>query len=138
MAIVGFNFTKVVAERNANVTGKVSINNNVAIKDVEKADLAVGTNDQAGLKFIFEFTSGFEPKLGNILLNGEVLAIEDVSLVEEILKGWKKDKKVKPELLTPVLNYILTKANVFALILGNEVNLPPLIPLPKVDTNKKN
>ena len=95
MAIVGFNFTKVDAQRNANVTGKVSINNNVAIKDVEKADLAVGSDKQAGLKFSFEFTSKFEPKLGSIDLKGDVLAIESAEIVEEIVKGWKKDKKVK-------------------------------------------
>ena len=58
--------------------------------------------------------------------------MEEQKKVEELLNGWKKDKKLPPEVITPVLNMALTKCNVQALILSQEINLPPPIPLPKV------
>ena len=66
---------------------------------------------------------------------GEVLAL--VENVEEIIKNWKKDKKLPKEIMTSVMNSVLNKCNIQALILSQTVNLPPPIPLPKVQAEKK-
>ena len=130
--IVGFGFTKLSAEKNEAAKGKIDINNNVSIKNVEESDLSLGKEKQNALKFIFEFTSKYEPSVGTILFEGEVLYLEDPKKVKEILNSWKKDKKIDKELMAGVLNTVLTKCNVQALILSQEVNLPPPIPMPKV------
>ncbi len=130
--IVGFGFTKLSAEKNEAAKGKIDINNNVSIKNVEESDLSLGKEKQNALKFIFEFTSKYEPDVGTILFEGEVLYLEDPKKVKEILNSWKKDKKIDKELMAGVLNTVLTKCNVQALILSQEVNLPPPIPMPKV------
>ena len=52
---------------------------------------------------------------------------------DEIVKGWKKNKQVPKETMTEVLNTILARCNVSALMLSRDVNLPPPIPLPKVE-----
>ena len=49
---------------------------------------------------------------------------------------WKKEKKLSMGLTTLVANTILSKANVKALMLSQEVNLPPQIQLPKVTPAK--
>ena len=75
--IVGFGFTKLSAQRNEAAKGKIDINNNVTIKNVEESDLALGKDKQNVIKFIFEFTSKYEPSIGTILFEGELLYMED-------------------------------------------------------------
>lgn len=130
--IVGFGFTKLSAERKEAAKGKIDINNNVTIKSVEEADISLGKNNQSVIKFLFEFTSKYEPNVGSILFEGELLYMDDAKKAKEIIAGWKKDKKVPKELMAGLLNTILTKCNVQALILSQEINLPAPIPLPKV------
>jgi hypothetical protein len=131
--IVGFGFTKLSAEKHETAKGKIDISNNVTIKDVKEDSFSLGKDKQQDvLRFIFEFTSKYEPNVGNILFEGELLYLEDQKNVKEILSSWKKDKKVPKEIMAGLLNTILAKCNVQALILSQEVNLPPPIPLPKV------
>ncbi len=133
MTIIGFNFTKMHIERKAPVAGKISVKNNVAVKDVEKKDFNFGKAAQAGLRFTFEFTVEYEPKIADILLEGEVIDLVDEKRADSIVKEWKKNKKIEPALMTNILNTVLSKSNVQALILSKDLNLPPPIPLPKVN-----
>ena len=136
--IVGFGFTKLTAERKGAAKGKIDINNNVAIKDVQEDSFALGKDkEQNVLRFIFEFTSKYEPSVGTILFEGELLYMEEQKKSREILSGWKKDKKIPKELMAGLLNTILTKCNVQALILSQEINLPPPIPMPKVQIGQQ-
>ena len=137
MTIVGFNFTSVNAEKKDALKGNVNINNNVTIKDITEKDLSLGTSKQKSLRFMFEFTSKYEPNVGSITLNGDVLFIEEAKKIKEILDGWKKDKRLPKEVTTKVLNAVLGKCNVQALILSEQLNLPAPIPLPKVQIGEK-
>lgn len=132
MPIVGIQFNKIVVEKFNPVKGKVQVNNNVILKDVEKMDLQLGGSKQAGLKFLFEFTANYEPKIANMTLNGALTFFEKPEKVKEIADGWKKDKKLAKELMSSVLNTILSRCNMEAIFFAREVNLPPPIPLPKV------
>ncbi|MGM5487411.1 MAG: hypothetical protein ACQESG_00525 [Nanobdellota archaeon] len=132
MTIVGFNFTKMHVERKSQVSGKVNITNNVSIKSVEESQLSLGPNKQTGLKFGFEFVTKYEPGIGEILLTGEVLTIEQDEKHKAILAEWEAEEKVNKETMTKILNHVLKKSNLEALILSREINLPSPIPLPKV------
>lgn len=132
MTVVGFNFNKIEVEKKEGVGGKINISNNVSIKDVVDTSLSLGTEKQKAIKFMFEFTSTYEPKLGKILLGGEVLFLDEASKIKKIMDEWKKDKKVEKGLMASILNTVLVKCNIQALILSQEVNLPSPIPLPKV------
>lgn len=136
MTIVGFNFSKIDVSRTGAPSGKVGVSNNVSIKEIEETTFPLGKEKQTALKFMFEFTSKYEPKLGNILLGGDLLFIEENATVKKILEDWKKDKKVDTNLMKNILNTILTRGNILALILSQEVNLPPPIPLPKVNVQE--
>jgi hypothetical protein len=136
MTVVGFGFTKINVERTGNVIGKVNISNNVSITNATKTDLALGKVKQDALKFEFDFTAAYEPKMGVIQLKGEVIWMDKKENITSLEKEWKKTKKVNKEVMTPILNHILTKCNIEALLLSREVNFPPPIPLPKVTTKK--
>ena len=136
--IVGFGFTKLSAEKGESAKGKIDINNNVSVKDVHEDNFSFGKDKQQNvLRFIFEFTSKYEPNVGNILFEGELLYMEEPKKVKEILASWKKDNKLPKEMMAGLLNTILTKCNVQALILSQQVNLPPPIPLPKVQVQQQ-
>ena len=132
MTIVGFDFTKIDAEKKGPVKGKISINNNVTIKSVEEHNLNLGKEKQNALKFVFEFASKYDPNIGIIKLVGNVIYMAEQKKIKEVLDGWKKDKKLPKDISTSILNTVLTKCNIQSLILSRDINLPPPIPLPKV------
>lgn len=132
MTVVGLQFDKISVEKFLPAKGKISVNNNVAVKDVEKSELAFGTSKQQALRFTFEFKSMYEPKIADITILGNITYFDKPETVEELIKGWKKDKKIPKEVMGPVLNSILNKCSVEALLLSREINLPPPIVMPKV------
>lgn len=132
MPVAGLNLSKIVVEKLGPVKGKVSVSNNVILKDVEKTDLSVGATKQGALKFHFEFTANYEPKLGNITILGYLTFFEKPEQVKEIADSWKKDKKIPKDIMSSVLNTVLSRCNIEAILFAREVNLPPPIPLPKV------
>ena len=136
MTVIGFSFTKMLIEKKSPVKGKVSINNNVGIRDVEETKLNINTTKKA-LKLDFEFTSIYEPNIGKILLTGEVVYLIDKDKAADVVKNWKKNKKMEKDMMTNILNNVLAKCNIQALILSKDMNLPPPIPLPKVGESKK-
>ena len=86
MPIIGFNFTKMLAEKTQKSKGgKVNISNNIAIKNVEISDETVGTKDQKLIRYEFEFKSTYSPDLGRINLDGEVLMLENEKKVKHLM-----------------------------------------------------
>lgn len=134
MTIVGFLFTKMHAEKNDGVKGNVNIANNVSITDVQESEATFSSSEQKGLKFLFKFTSKYNPEIGEIALEGNVLYMDKKEEVKKILAKWKKDKNLDKEIMKGILNTILTKSYISALILSKEIALPPPIPMPKVES----
>ena len=132
MPVVGLSFNKIVIEKYGPVKGKIQVNNNVTLKDVEKTDLSIGTSKQGAVKFHFEFTAKYEPKLADMTILGFVTFMEKPEAITDMLEQWKKEKKLPKEVMSSVLNTIFSRCNVEALLFSREVNLPPPIPLPKV------
>jgi len=135
MTVIGFSFTKMLAEKKNPVKGNININNNVGIKNLEETKLAINA-DKKALKLDFEFDSTYEPDVGRIHMEGEVIYLIDKEKAEDAVKNWKKNKKVEKEMMTNVLNNVLSKCNIEALILSKDMNLPPPIPMPKVEDKK--
>jgi hypothetical protein len=129
MGVIGFSFSKMHIEKKAPASGKIDINNNISIMNVEETSMNLGTAKQKGVKFSFEFTSKYEPKVGEMLFAGEILYLGEAKKHDEILKGWKKEKKVPKEVMRDILNTILMRCNIEAMLLSREINLPPPIPL---------
>jgi hypothetical protein len=133
MSIVGFNFTKINAERKLTVVGNVNITNNIQLKDVQEAK--IGIVDRGALRISFSFTSDYAPGLATILLEGDVLVLVDSKHSASILAGWKNGKQLPNDLAAQVMNHMLDRCNVQALLISKDLNLPSPVPLPKVQIN---
>ncbi|MBT3835623.1 hypothetical protein HOD05_03830 [Candidatus Woesearchaeota archaeon] len=131
MTIVKVNLHKVTAERSLTAKGgQIKINNNVSIKNVEDLDFAV--SGKKGLKFTFAFNCGYEPDLGKIDVEGQVIYVGEEADVSEIKKGWDENKKVPLAITEEVVNAALHKGNIQAIKISEEVSLPSPLPLPKL------
>ena len=137
MPIIGFTYTKIFAEKTEQNKGKVDINNNVSIRDVKEGDFSLGSAKESTLKFIFDFTTTYNPKVGSILFEGEVIYMDEAKTIKDILKMWKEGKKLPQPIMTSVLNMVLNRSNIQAMILSRDINLPPPIPLPKVQVQEQ-
>ena len=134
MTIVKINLHKVNAERNLEAKGgQIKINNNVSIKNVE--ELSFAAEGKKGLKFTFSFNCVYEPELGKIDVEGQVLYVEDEAKIKEIKEGWDKDKKIPADVMEQIVNAALHKGNIQAIKISEDISLPSPLPLPKVKTN---
>lgn len=136
MPIVGFNLSKVYAEKKISKVEekiKIQIRNDVLITNLEEEKLPTGKSKADGLRFDFKYSLKYEPSVGEIELIGFVYYLDDLAEIKTILKNWKKDKKLPPELTTNIVNTILFKGNIKALSLSQEINLPPHLAMPTVN-----
>ncbi len=135
MTIVKINLNKVHAERNMDTKGgQIKINNNVSITNVE--DLSFAVEGKKGLKFTFSFNCKYEPDLGKIDVEGQVLYVGDEKEVTEVKESWDKNKRVPMAVMEQIVNAALHKGNIQAIKISEDVNLPSPLPLPKVKSGK--
>jgi|SRR3989344_5537741 len=131
MGIVSFVFDKMSAEKTGKITSHVNISHNFNIRNVEKIDLNIQGKKPA-LKLSFDFVVNYEPNIGTILMKGNLTYLDKEEEINKLENQWKKEKKLSMGVTTLVSNTILTRANIKALMLSQEVDLPPQIYLPKV------
>ena len=132
MGIVSFVFDKISAEKIGKITDKVDINHNFNIKRVEKTTINLQGNKPV-LKLFFDFVVNYEPNIGNVQMNGNLTYMDKEEELKKLDDQWKKEKRLPVGITSLVANTILTRANIKALMLSQEVNLPPQIHLPKVE-----
>jgi len=141
MGVIGFNILKLKAEVFEPLSGKVNISNNISIKDVEKKKLVLGNSSQEGLRIIFEFTTKYmkdsKKDSAKIDIGGEVIFADEEKNLKTYFDQWKKEKKMPKEVMLQILNIALTKCNIESLKLSQQFNLPPPIPLPKINMDEK-
>ncbi len=137
MTVLNFNFTKINVERKGKISKEVKINSKMGLVDVISSNVASGSKQKA---FVvkFKFDVDYEPKIGHIGLEGDLIYLADEKLAEEMEKSWKDNKSLPQKVMTVVLNRILHNCNVESLILSKEIALPPPIQLPKVKVETKN
>ncbi len=134
MTLVGLNFTKISAER-MGASENVRVESNVAITNVVEAKMP--DPKKAILKFQFLFTAKFEPNIGLIELKGELIEMYDKDLGAKILEGWGKTKSLHKDVAPRILNAILAKSNIEAIIMSKELGLPSPVQMPKVEIKPK-
>lgn len=132
MPVIGVNLSKIDALKNV-VTkgGKININNNFLIKDVQEGEFA-GDSSRRTMRFDFGFTCNYDPELGKIMLEGSVLFVDKAKSVQDWKKQWEKEKSLPTEVMQQVMNTALHKCNVQAIKISEDLSLPPPIYLPRV------
>lgn len=134
--IIGFGFTKVLAEKKKGIKGNINISNNVGIVGIEEVKLTADPK-KTTIRTKFKFESKYEPDIGGIYIEGEVVSLLDKKVGEDLVKQWEKEKKLPAQFLASIINPILDRCNIQSLILCKDLNLPAPIPLPKVNVQTK-
>ncbi len=115
--------------------------NDISIADVKEIKQEIKT-EQKGVVFEYEFKTDYaleEPQgksLGNIKIIGEIFYVDASNVVDEILESWKKDKKLKPEMMKKVLDVAFKDAQIEALHQAEKVGLPSPVPLMRLKDSK--
>lgn len=133
MSVIAFNFTKVAGERKAGPAGKLNIRATSNVTDVSEQPLG----NQKVLKFTFNHSITYEPSFASINMSGDVLVLSNDKEIKETLASFKKNKRFSPELTQKVMNTILNRVSIQALILSRDLNLPAPIKLPRLTIETK-
>ena len=136
MPLVGLNFDKLLVDKKKPVKPPIKINSNLVIKDFKEDDMDAPKGMKM-LRFDFEFVLNYDPKIAEVIVAGHVLYSEESRKADAMLKTWKKDKKFDPEIVGQVMNAALLRANIKALLITQEVGLPPHLQMPVVAKKKK-
>ena len=136
MRLVGFNFTKINAEKSSEVHKDLKINTGIDVSEIReiKSDFFKTKEDLVGITF--EYTITYDPGYAKLNFTGNVLIGLDSSKAKEVFKKWK-DKKIPDDFKLALFNIILKKSSVRALQLEEELNLPTHFPLPSLKPPKE-
>jgi hypothetical protein len=134
MRIIGFNLTKILAEKKDEINTNLKVNQNIDIKDICEEKIPI--TDNKVLKFTFKLSLGYSDDYAKIELEGNILAIPEKDELNKYLNAWK-NKKIPAEARIPLFNFIMNKCNIKALNLEDEMGLPLHIPMPRITTDNK-
>lgn len=129
MPVIGLKLDSIDAKRNKDTFGgELKINSTPKIVSVKEIDVnAIG---KKALALGFEFGADYMPDIAHIKINGEVIYVSKKSA--EILKKWKKDKKVPEEVGIEVLNHLFRHCLLKVATIAEDLQLPPPLNFPVV------
>jgi|SRR3989344_2682159 len=133
MKIIGFNLTKLLIEKKEKKPEKLEINQNIDIKDIKKETIHI--TDEEVLKISFVLTINYSEEYAKLEFEGNIITIPAKEELLELLKEWKKNK-IPDNFRIPLFNFIMSKCNVKAISLEDELGIPIHLPLPKLKLNK--
>lgn len=117
-------FEKIEVERKREIKPEIKLNISLEFTDlVEEKEI----ENNKIVSFVFNFKIDYD-KEAKILLEGRTIYADEKEKIEKLIKNWKKDK----EFMKKIYNYTLTKCNLKALFLEEQLNLPLHIPFPKL------
>tara|TARA_Y100000310_G_C20362254_1_gene659543 strand:+ start:254 stop:712 length:459 start_codon:yes stop_codon:yes gene_type:complete len=132
MPIVGFNFDKLLVDKKSTLKAPIKVDTGMKIMDVKKEEIEVVGKKEYIIKFDYQFNVNYNKNQAEVIIAGHLLLAEDQKTINEIYDKWQKDKKMEPKVTQAVMNNVLMRCNIKALLLTQEVNLPPHIRLPLV------
>ena len=136
MKIIGFNFTKMSAERMKDSAENIKINTELDFPEIREAQSSLLKTKEELLEAKFNYRVNYDPDLAKVTISGVVLFSVDSKTAEEVLKQWK-NKTLPEDFRILLFNVIMKKAALKALTLCDELNLPVHIPLPTMRKENK-
>ncbi|MDO8459972.1 MAG: hypothetical protein Q7S74_02595 [Nanoarchaeota archaeon] len=137
MKVIGFNFTKFKAEKNADFKQSSSMNTSIEFLDLSKEEVSL-LKDSEVIKLFFRHTFSHilkeekkEIKQAEVAIDGIIILSLSKEEAKEIKKFWKK-KQLPEQLKIVIFNIILRKCLVKSIVLEEEIGLPLRIPVPHV------
>lgn len=136
MRVIGFNFTKINAEKFSENAQSIKINTGIDISEIKEVKSNFFKTKEEMVAVSFKYTISYEPGFAKLVFEGKALLGVEPKKAKEILKMWKQEK-VPEDFRLPVFNVILKKTSLKALQVEDELNLPPHFPLPSIKINKE-
>ena len=133
MKVIGFNYTKVNAERSLKEAKVEKINQDLEFINVEKDELGLA-KDLNIIKISFTFKINYDPNCASISLDGTAILNTSPEESKQILKAWKK-KQIEDSVRMPLIKLIMNKCSLKALNLEEELNIPPHMRLVNVSAS---
>ncbi|QQG39538.1 MAG: hypothetical protein HYS81_04120 [Candidatus Aenigmatarchaeota archaeon] len=141
MPVVGIGIRKIEASRNELSERGMGVGQSPHVKDMKKTKIdALGAEGlEISYEYVFDYKGADRKKLiANITFSGEAVYLpEKGDDLEELLAKWKKEKRVPSKIFVPVVNTIIRRCVSRALVLAEDLNLPPPINIPIVRIEKK-
>jgi len=132
--IVGFNFNSMnvkVNEDKLSARG-ITVNSVPSVTDLEKAEVL---NMKDILRVKFRFEAKYEPDVGEIVMDGSLLWRDGDA--KKALKLWEEEKKMESKSGVEVINTIFRRCLAKAVVLAEDVRLPPPVQFPMVRATEK-
>ncbi len=129
MRIIGFGIKRIFGEKNTVPNVKLSINQNINIKDVYKEKLNIAGEEAIGVNFIFSIV--YSENFGKVEVEGNLIILPEKEELKEFSKSLK-EKSIPDKFKSIILNFIMNKCNIKALSIEDEINLPYHVPMPKL------
>ena len=129
MAVIGLTIDKIEAERRG-AAPRVEVRLTPSVTDVEKSKLeGVSEKPKDVLIVKFSFDVSFKPDVGKMKMEGSLIYMGDV---DKAYKEWQKNKKLPENINTEILNFIFRNVTPKAFFIANELQLPPILPVPRI------
>ncbi len=139
MKIIGFNFTKISAERLKDTLGpseQLKVNTQIDVPELKEIKPDILRTKEEILTIKFTFGVNYNPDFARIELEGKILMALEPKIAKDVLKQWKK-KKMPEDFRILLFNTILKRSSLKALGLEEELNLPLHMPMPTFRREKK-
>ncbi len=124
--IIGYRITSINAERKDVKPGRIDVNSTPKVVSIEKRKRALG--------IVFEFVTIYNPNMGHIKINGELLYRE--KNLKQVLSYWKKNGKLPAKTDIEVKNFLFRKCLTLGVTLSEQLNLPPPVMFPVLAPKK--
>ena len=131
MNIISITFNKINAEKKGIPKGKISVNNNVRIESMEETKIGLDKT-KTTIRLSFSFDTKYSPDFADMSIQGEALILDDAKTAKALLDKWKKNKEVDKAIALSVMNNIMAKCSLEAILMARELGLPSPIPLPRI------
>jgi len=131
MKVLGFNFTKINAEKFSSEFNDLKISTKIDVKSVVKAEQDILKSPDSILTINFSLIIDYETDIAKLDFEGAIIVSVEEKLSKDILKQWS-DKKISEEFRLLLFNMILRKSTAKALELEEELHIPFHIKLPSI------
>ncbi len=138
MGILSINITSISAEKKGSAP-RVEVKINPTVKEVGISKLeGIENKPIEVLKINYELECKYEPEVGNIMTKGILLWVDPNRNAKDLVKMWEKENKLPDEVMIEVLNGILRRVVPKLVYLADELQLPPVLPIPRFVSRGKN
>lgn len=127
--IIGMNFSSVVAKVDEKKLGEkdIRVGCSPTIISLQKAEVL---DMKDVIRAEFKFEAKYEPEVGEIVIEGSLLWRDHDA--KKVLRLWEDDKKVEAKAGVGILNAIFRRCLSKAIVLAEDVRLPPPVQFPIV------